>query len=150
MTQLTREIIVRVINDKRSKNSILKNFRLLTSTARRKGRCKRTFVWTGTFRDNRLKEMLFLWCEINMHLSSSSWWENKIYIYLYRHCLATSFRYWRISSYPYWPIMAQQYQTTIQHCTCFTLVMFTSSGFRGPILVGSHGPIMIKSSWKKF
>ena len=45
MTQLTREIIVRVINDKRcSKNSILKNFRSLTSTARRKGRCKTTFM----------------------------------------------------------------------------------------------------------
>ena len=92
MTQLTREIIVRVINDKRSKNSILKNFRLLTSTARRKGRCKRTFVWTGTLRDNRLKEMLFLWCEINMHLSSPSWWENKIYIYIYSFCAVKN--YW--------------------------------------------------------
>ena len=57
---------------------------------------------------------------------------------------------YRPITYPYWPIMAQQYQITIQHCTCFTLVMFTSSGFRGPILVGSHSPIMIKSSWKNF
>ena len=94
MTQLTREIIVRVINDKRSKNSILKNFRLLTSTARRKGRCKRTFVWTGTLRDNRLKEMLFLWCEINMHLSSPSWWENKIYIYIHIYSSCALKNYW--------------------------------------------------------